>query len=131
MLLLFPLVRPLHRWTSLWLGLFDAAFLAWAWWDSYHHFTRITWVGHGFAWSGAGRIAYSHFPQVAATPFDLSVSREPISGVWLAGIFAKFRTHVLPYPLLLVTYLIAWTSYLLWRWRRLQHLTKITPPADR
>jgi len=122
--------RPLHHWITFWLGLLFAVFLGWAWWDSYHCFTRITWTGHGFAWNGAGRIAFSQFPQAATNPIDLSFSREPISGVWLAGIFAKFKTHVLPYPLVLVAYLLTWASLLLWRYRRQQRLTKTPALAD-
>jgi hypothetical protein len=38
-------VRPLWRRKSIWLGIFVACFLGWAWWDSQSVTTVVTWKG--------------------------------------------------------------------------------------
>jgi len=125
--------RPIHYWPSFWLGLFSAAFLGWAWWDSHHYFSSLTWIGNGIAWNADGKIGYSLVIQSVDVPSRFATSRAPIGSVWLAGIFAKFRTYTLPHWIISGSFLLLWATFLIWRWHRLERLTKsdpLAPPAD-
>ncbi|MCW1926626.1 hypothetical protein OKA05_29000 [Luteolibacter arcticus] len=117
-------MHPLHRWPSFWLGLFVASFLAWAWWDSHRYFSRIVWIGKGFAWNGAGKVGWSQVVQPVGGTFDIATDRVPLSGFWLEGVFTKFTTTALPHGIILISFLALWSAFLAWRWQRMQRIVK-------
>jgi hypothetical protein len=123
--------RPIHRWPSLWLGLFVTAFLGWAWWDSHRYYSALTWIGKGIAWNAGGKLGCSLVVQSLSGPGGFATTRMSIGSVWLGGIFAKFETYALPHWVLFVSFLVLWATFLLWRWRRLRRSTKneITFPS--
>jgi hypothetical protein len=125
--------RPIHLWPSFWLGLFVAAFLGWAWWDSHRYYSAVTWIGKGIGWNASGKLGYSLVVQSPSGPGGFATTRMPIGSIWLAGIFAKFQTYALPHWILSGSFLTLWATSLVWRWRRLQRLTKshpLAPPVD-
>ena len=124
-----PLRPLLHRWKSFWLGLFVAAFLGWAWWDSHHYYSAVTWIGKGIAWNADGKIGCSLVVQSLGVPNGFATTRMPFGSIWLEGIFAKFKTYSLPHWILFASFLFLWTIFLVWRWRRQQQLTKAHPLA--
>jgi hypothetical protein len=125
------LPRPIYRWKSFWLGVLVLAFLGWAWLRSYHHFDEgslalapggpSVMVSHDrsridIEWRPTyyGNGTYLSFLPVAAGhewfPSFSYFSRNGAGRTWIS--FA--------YWFLILLFLIPWSAYLAWRWRRMK-----------
>ena len=120
--------RPLYRWKSFWLGVLVIAFLGWAWgWSMDRYFG-------GYLAARPARVGAVAIPG----KISLSIRKTETSGIgyfyeksdgwtplppaltWSAewgGIKAAFA-----YWFLILLFLLAWSGWLAWRWRRIKRL---------
>ena len=138
--------RPLHRWKTLWFGILILVFLVWGWARSQSHFDFVnyhfgTTSGDGFSNSG-GYVTW------ASNTF-ISIPPSPTHVRW--GSIAVINNHWFPPPieatrssgtassrysiahwLLILLFLLPWSAFLTWRWRRSRHRTKstVSPAPD-
>ncbi|MEK7951562.1 hypothetical protein WKV53_13685 [Luteolibacter sp. Y139] len=141
------MIRPFHRWKSLWLGLLVLIFLAWSWHRSIHHYDAVIW---GDASGQRGISLNQHDSKIfftwvsAKTPvwFEPGIhpSSTPITSndkplfPSLSSIRAlrqqlppSVHAICLPHWLLTSLFLAPWSALLVWRWRRLKRLTALQP----
>ena len=136
--------RPLHRSKTLWLGILILTSLLWIWMrgrDYYDHLDyrlgSATWYGFGtscsyVSWGSNTYIsippATNHLrwgssdfkdPRPFPPPWEIHVA-EPTPGT------ASSRYSVAHW-LLILLFLLTWSTFLAWRWRRIRRLTK--PPT--
>jgi len=125
--------RPIHRWKSFWLGVLVVVFLGWAWFASLNTSRGIVWCSGDFAVFTSvgcgGATVGSDRSGLRMQGFDLWASSEgfvPTSTV-------PRITHIpsdglieldLPFWLLIVAFLLPWTAFLAWRWRKQRIQTK-------
>lgn len=130
--------RPPYRWKILWLGLLALIFLGWAWHKSKDRFTvyrgdtPIGWLAVGQYQGQAGLFSSIFRPDSVGNTWRYILSDEQSTSdifekEWEAGS-SQFGLIVAPHSRIILVLLIAWTALLIWRWRRIKHLTD--PPAQ-
>jgi hypothetical protein len=127
--------RPLHRWKSFWLGVFVVVFLGWAW-------ARSMGIIDGIRWESAsagtllqadhcdGQILFSYVPSypVKRSIFELSSQTFSVSGHWFPWAVNVMNSipgmHILgiAHWFLILLFLLPWTTWLVWRSRRMKRL---------
>ena len=140
----FPMTpRSLLRWKSFWLGVLVLIFLGWAWVRSIHCHDVVSW---GEAHGGRGIflsqrdskvvITWNSSMLIAAVAPGLSVSSvnmNPQSDTIFPRAITRreLPDHLLPtastaHWFLILLLLVPWTSFLLWRSRRMKRLAAAT-----
>ena len=131
--------RPFYRWKSVWFGVLVLGFLAFCWARSQQEYEGVYWNARDFtAWLGAssGEVSFT-WAEIGNT--DTSVGFQqfgPPSGVyWFprAATYISLGSEIVSvaYWFLILLFLIPWSGFLAWRWRRQHNLTKAddTAPA--
>lgn len=136
--------RPLHKWKSFWLGILVLGFLGWVWGRSNGKRDIISFEVGADRWnviSTLGKISAQRF-EVGARRSGVHFWTESTEG-WTVEVPAAFEHFVTEHrrgsltiwnvgywPLMLL-FLIPWSAFLAWRWRRQRILTKTNgaPPA--
>jgi hypothetical protein len=123
--------RPLHRWKSFWLGVFVVVFLGWAWVRSmgYRDNVGVLWDADAFILSsGSATVAagIGNIGEVVGRTFLTSHGASPAEN-WFPQYFL-FRevdgekAIEVAHWLLLLLFLLPWTTVLIWRSRRMKRL---------
>jgi hypothetical protein len=120
--------RPIHRWKSLWLGLFVLIFLGWGWMRSLERRDTIEWITtisgttvgqqEGTVWIYHGGVPAFYSKGLHADSIELDY--EPL---WFPPALdaAAFPGHfhlTIAHWLLGLCLLVPWSAFLLWRIRR-------------
>ena len=134
---MFP--RPFHRWKSFWLGVLVLIFLGWAWVRSIHCRDVVSW---GEAHGGRGILLSQRDSKVLITWNTSKIIAVVAPGFSVSSVNLNPRSHtVFPraihwrefpdYPLpttsiahwfLIFLFLLPWTTFLVWRNRRMKRL---------
>ena len=134
--------RPLYKWKSFWLGILVLGFLGWAWRDSGHHRSyagwsrgpqdhevfmaesRIGWVGTRYVNGRTGdSISYYREEMKFGFEFPEALSWRIDFHAFIGGV----REVKVAHWFLLLLFLVPWSAFLAWRWRRQRILTKTNP----
>ena len=123
--------RPLHRWKSFWLGVFVVVFLGWAWWDSWVWETQAYFFGdylqvvhaRGGIWilwrdDFLGEQWGSFYGERNFQKQGDWDSWKP----WEVGREYGFKLLKKSHWFLILLFLLPWTTFLVWRSRRMKHL---------
>ncbi len=127
--------RPLHRWKSFWLGVFVVVFIGWAWARSNSHWDilALCWNTHGdvlgFDHSGS-MAALSWGRDSGGRPMGFRLGHyaqngpekwfpSPVSGTHNANGFGYMG---IAHWFLILLFLLPWTTWLVWRSRRMKLL---------
>ena len=135
--------RPLYRWKSFWFGVLVIAFLGWAWVWSMRRIDFVEWrritakqasgevvVMWGLDLGEAGASNYQiPYPSRSSLPPAFSSSElqtvDPFSG----GLMPYGRHFVFAHWFLILLFVVPWSGWLAWRWRRINRLRKMEPNA--
>jgi hypothetical protein len=134
------LPRPLHRWKSFWLGVFVVVFLGWAWVRSMKYNDGILYgsiLGAEFLYLGQSRgdVGFAYGVGIGASP-ELYVVCIPNEMTLGGDVFKRwFPTAInwdgwkdwrwsisIAHWFLILLFLISWTTWLVWRSRRMKRL---------
>jgi hypothetical protein len=127
--------RRLIRWKSFWLGILVLCFLTWSWVHSLQQSDGMlgTWgrlyagvmIYHGAVTFDAGleSPAINHPPQVDVSSLSVPMAEHVFPPAWEPNLIGLGIAHWL----LLLLFLLTWSAFLTWRWRRRRHLTKPSP----
>jgi hypothetical protein len=132
----FPMTpRPIYKWKSFWLGILVLIFTGWGWVQSMTYADGVGWSRGRFGayariWDGTLSIGTDNEP------------RSPGLDVWhlanadreLDPMLPKFVRDpklnkielTLPFWLVILLFLLPWSAFLAWRWRRQRNLTNTT-----
>lgn len=125
--------RPLHRWKAFWLGVLVLGFLGFAWLVSMDSLrgagvqTASGWIV-GAQFQGevclASKRDISPWGGSAATTviYAYGTGGSPEYMVWWDE-FTPYGLSV-PHWLLVLAFLLPWTAFLAWRWRRIRRLAR-------
>lgn len=134
---------PIHRWKSFWLGVFVLVFLGWSWVRSMDHPDIVAFgsTASKECWqvgSGAAAIHYYYtdltnsefYTGPDGWVFDSTAKRRQFN--WYpAAIKARHSTDLLTVTrvevahwFLMLLFFVPWASFIGWRWRRMNNLTK-------
>ena len=123
--------RPMYRWKSFWLGVCVLGSLGWAWVRSYSYWEMVMWVSSATGerhsvQQTCGQLGYWKEPDMGI-PAGFSFDRTPVE--WEAPWFGHWYgsasgepdgTHFLAHWVVVLVFLIAWGSFLAWRWWRMK-----------
>ena len=136
--------RPIHHWKTFWLGLLILAFLTWSWSRSRSHEDIVSLRPGTKAWytfaSSAGCFRCSsttlHAPGPHSAPFfdHFSGPNEdtspwflpPFTGSHFEDKFSTVTFYAIAHWLIVLTFLLISSTLLLWRRKKIDHLTEAT-----
>jgi hypothetical protein len=132
--------RPLYRWKSFWLGVFVVVFLGWAWVRSMKHSDSLRYGSS----LGAQWLVLAHDGAVLEIGYGGSLGATPEFYIWHSSndlpswgdVFQRwFPTAIDGYAqedgrwsvsfahwFLILLFLLPWTTWLVWRSRRMKRL---------
>lgn len=131
------MIRPLYRWKTFWFGVLVVMFLAWAWARSTKVIDKHGWSSGGNHWtlvSTGGSFGIIRFSTGAG---NLVVPRSAIAfpPAWYSsreelGGSLSVSQHVCAYWFASVAFLVPWSGWLAWKWRRMRsHGARLGPPV--
>ena len=121
--------RPIHKWKSLWLGIFILISLGWVSIRSFEHLSlvQVRTPDHGrfFFSLFNGQAALSRNPlYLGSWHFDV-VDQPAAVDPYLVGIWrelpASDNTIVLSHAYIIALFLLPWSTFLLWRRHHVKH----------
>jgi hypothetical protein len=122
--------RPLHRWKSFWLGVFVVVFIGWAWWDSWVWETEALFFADGVGMLHARGEVWILWQWELADGWSFfsgerNFVRPGAWGLWEQWEAARefgFRISKIPHWHIILLFLLPWTTWLVWRSRRMKRL---------
>lgn len=133
--------RPFHRWKSFWLGIFVLASLAWAWVRSMSYVEGIFWMSGKHSIS-AGQAFGSVFlnwdgsrPPTSHPIFVWAREAAPVGQPWFhkavnVETYPKQLQLTFAHWFLMLVLLFPWTTFLLWRYRRMKRFAVTTGSTE-
>ena len=133
--------RPIHRWKSFWLGIVILLFLGWAWTRSWEKSDHLLVRPNTSTWCGISIYSGYVFWRTCSFPSGTGLGPDRIAWQsnyyhtstesWLPPAFKRdYRRNAplgpidsavgIAYWLLILLFLIPWTTFLIWRWRRMK-----------
>lgn len=125
--------RPLYRWKSFWLGVIVLLFLGWSWRDSRDFGSQ---AGYG---SLTRHLSFSSRASTVSILLrrdglyqGLSIHRFPLRNLrpipWFQSLGSyterqprnDYTAWYFPHWFLILLFLISWSAFLVWRWRRMK-----------
>jgi hypothetical protein len=132
------MIRPLYRWKSFWFGVLFIAFLGWGWVRSIYMNDFLMWMPKDLDFNGSFgqsrgsfRVGWSYSPAPpdlpifewrSYTPARSSERLFPRAFNW--NIYPSSIGIWLSHWFLILLFLVPWSGWLAWRWRRLSRLHK-------
>ncbi len=120
--------RPLYRWKSFWFGILVLGFLGWAWGSALDQTSTLVIRKGGYAYSaGAGTLGVYI---VETGFFEAGIFRGNPGSSPLFPPFVEKKTEVwwtgflVAYWFLILLFLVPWSGWLAWRWRKIKRLSK-------
>ena len=120
--------RPLYKWKSFWLGILVLVFSGWGWNRSNHHLDQFGFRAANSAWNVSSRESTVSLSMMHPEGWGTSSKDRrpwwPIEFVVIEGRGFTLRICHLAHWFLMLLFLLPWSVFLAWRWRRLRSLTK-------
>jgi hypothetical protein len=132
---------PLHRWKSFWLGLLVLAFLGWSWVRSMDYVEGILWMPRHLnisAGQAFGSVSLNWDGSRPPTPYPIFSwihEAAPAGEPWFHKAM-NWETYdqqlqlTVAHWLLILLFLLTWTAFLLWRYRRMKRFAVTAGSAE-